>query len=158
ALRLGYVRCLGAFLPLRNFEFDLIAFLQALIAFGTNCAVVNKYIGPVFPPDESITFCVVKPLYCAFHTIHLPAPPHRHIPCHHTCLSKLCIFILRRLAISVKARGGVLACIHAGFNVYCRNQSTPAMVLPSRIFPRMIIRTAADKGNSRFRIASSLSG
>jgi hypothetical protein len=61
----GYLICLRSFVSLNNVKVDFIAFLQTLISIELNGAEVHKYIGPAFPPDESISFCVVKPLHLA---------------------------------------------------------------------------------------------
>jgi hypothetical protein len=75
----GHIRSLGAFGTLGNLEFDLVAFLQTLIAFGGNGAVVNEDVWlPILPSDKPIALGVVKPLDGTFQTFHwsplLPAP------------------------------------------------------------------------------------
>ncbi len=68
ALRaLIHVRGLWTLLPLCDFEFHFIAFLQALIALGGDGAVVNKNVGPIGTSDESVPLRVIEPLDCAFH-------------------------------------------------------------------------------------------
>ena len=42
-----YVRSLRAFLTLSDFELDLIAFLQTLVALRGDSAVVHKHIRPI---------------------------------------------------------------------------------------------------------------
>src|SRR5437899_11942570 len=61
---------LGTFLALGDLELNLIAFLQALVAFGGDRAVVHKHIGPVRTTNEPVTFRVIEPLYGSFHTLH----------------------------------------------------------------------------------------
>jgi hypothetical protein len=61
---------LRSLLPFGDFEFHRIAFLQTLIAFRTNGAVMHKYIGAIRPPDESITFRVIEPLDRTFQPFH----------------------------------------------------------------------------------------
>src|SRR5437764_6828788 len=68
----AYVGGLWSFLPLDDFEFHWIAFLQALVALARNRAVVDKHVGPVIASDEPIAFCIVEPLYGAFQPIHVP--------------------------------------------------------------------------------------
>jgi hypothetical protein len=69
---LGYVRCLGAFLPLRDFKFDLVALLQTLVALRGYCAVVHKHVRlPIVATDEPVPFRVVEPLHRAFQTFHV---------------------------------------------------------------------------------------
>jgi hypothetical protein len=54
---------LGAFFALNDVEFDLVPFLEALIAVQLNGAIVHEYIGTIFPPDEPISLGVVEPLH-----------------------------------------------------------------------------------------------
>jgi hypothetical protein len=65
----GGLRSLGA---LGDFELDRVAFLQALVALGTDRAVVYENIGAVGAADEPIALCVVKPLHRAFQSFHVP--------------------------------------------------------------------------------------
>ena len=65
----GGLRSLGTF---GDFELDRVAFLQALIAFRTDRAVVYENIGAVGAADEPVALCVVKPLHCAFQSFHVP--------------------------------------------------------------------------------------
>ena len=53
-------------LTLYNLEFHIVSLLQALVAFGLDCAEVNEHIWPIVASNEPITFCIVKPLYFAF--------------------------------------------------------------------------------------------
>jgi hypothetical protein len=66
---------LRAFLALHNFELYLIAFLQALVAFRLYGAVMDENIGTVLLANESESFCIVKPLNCAFNACHLHTFP-----------------------------------------------------------------------------------
>src|SRR5207244_524205 len=70
-LDLGYVRSLRALLTLHNLELDLISLLETLITFGSDCAVVYEDVGTAFVTDKTVTFGVVKPLYCSFQTFHV---------------------------------------------------------------------------------------
>ena len=72
--RLNDVRRLRSFLSLHDLELDGIAFLKAFIAFGRNCTVVNKYIGPIITPDKSVTLRVIEPLDGSFQSFHVRPP------------------------------------------------------------------------------------
>src|ERR1700719_3519263 len=75
ALRgLGYIRGLRSFLTLGNFELYRIAFLQALVAFGANRAVVDKYVWPIRAADEPVSLGVIEPLHSSFHAFHVKPP------------------------------------------------------------------------------------
>jgi hypothetical protein len=62
---------LRAFLPLDDFEFHLIAFLQALVALGIDSAVVNENIRTIIAPNESEPFGIVEPLDRSSQTSHV---------------------------------------------------------------------------------------
>src|ERR1700758_152259 len=51
---LGHVRSLRAFLTFSDFEFHLVAFLQAFIPLGGNRAVMHKNIRAIRAPDEPV--------------------------------------------------------------------------------------------------------
>ena len=70
----GRLRALLAFC---DFEFDRVAFLQALVALRSDCAVVYKNVGTISAPDEPVSLCVVEPLDRAFQTFHVPTPSFR---------------------------------------------------------------------------------
>ena len=53
---------LGAFLAFNDVELDLIAFFERFVPIQLNRRVVDEYIRPVFPSDESVALGVVKPL------------------------------------------------------------------------------------------------
>jgi hypothetical protein len=55
-----------------DFELHCVAFLQALVSFGRDRAVVNENIGPVGAADETISFSVVEPLDGSFQAFHVP--------------------------------------------------------------------------------------
>ena len=61
---------LGAFLPLDDVEFHIIAFFQSLVAIQLNCRVVNENIWPVVASDESVALGVIEPLHFAFELSH----------------------------------------------------------------------------------------
>src|SRR5271165_1400708 len=68
----GDVRCLGAFLPLHNLNLHCIAFLQALVALGSDRAVMDKDVRATLSSEEPVSFRIVKPLDGAFQTFHVP--------------------------------------------------------------------------------------
>jgi hypothetical protein len=57
---------LRAFCALDNVKLDLIAFLEALVAFALDGTVMNKDIGSVVTPEETVSLCIVEPLDCTF--------------------------------------------------------------------------------------------
>ena len=65
----GGLRSLGAF---GDFELDRVAFLQALVAFGTYCAVMHENIGTLGATDEPVALSIIKPLHRAFQSFHVP--------------------------------------------------------------------------------------
>ena len=69
---LAYVRRLRSFLTLGDFELHLVTFLQALVSFRTDRAVVNKNIRAICTPDEPVAFRVIEPLNGSFQTFHVP--------------------------------------------------------------------------------------
>jgi hypothetical protein len=58
-------------LSLNNLKLNRVTFLQALITFGRNRAVVHEYIRSVVTADEAVTFCVIEPLHRAFQPFHV---------------------------------------------------------------------------------------
>jgi len=65
------VRGLRAFLSLSDFEFHSVTFLQALVAFGSNCAVMHKDIRSILTADESVTLGIIEPLDRTFQSFHV---------------------------------------------------------------------------------------
>jgi len=73
---------LRAFWALSYFKFNLISFLQALVAFRRNCAVVHKYICSIFAADKTVSLGIVEPLYRTFQAFHLRPLGHgKFRPC-----------------------------------------------------------------------------
>lgn len=66
---------LGAFGTFDDVELYFVPFFEALVALTLNGTVVNEDIGPTFPAEESIAFCVVEPLYGAFILTHVNVLP-----------------------------------------------------------------------------------
>jgi len=58
------------------FELNRVPFLQALVSFACDGAVVDKNICSVITSDESITLGIVEPLNGTFQTFHVR--PLRH--------------------------------------------------------------------------------
>jgi hypothetical protein len=52
-------------------KLDLIAFLQALIPFGRDRAVVNEDVSAIFAADKTVSLGIIEPLYRTFQTFHL---------------------------------------------------------------------------------------
>lgn len=78
-LRLGYILSLGAFLPLDNFEFNIIAFLEAFVAFRLDGTVVDEHIRAVIATDEAEALCVIEPFDFTFDSGHVPCSTDRNI-------------------------------------------------------------------------------
>jgi hypothetical protein len=70
-LALGYVFSLGAFLPLDDFKLNVIAFLQALVAFRLDGAVVDEHVRAVIPSDETEALRVIEPFHFTFNSRHV---------------------------------------------------------------------------------------
>ncbi len=69
-----YVGCLRALVPLNDFEFNAITFLERLIAVGGDGRIVHEHIGAVVPADKSVPFRVIKPFHLTSH-FQLSLPP-----------------------------------------------------------------------------------
>src|SRR6476646_10835647 len=50
---LGYALCLRAFLSLNNFEFNVIALLEAFVSLRLDGTVVDEHIRAVIPADKA---------------------------------------------------------------------------------------------------------
>jgi len=53
---------------LNNLELNRIPFLQALVALGSDCAIVHENISAVVPSNKAITLGVIEPLNRTFQT------------------------------------------------------------------------------------------
>ena len=53
--RFGHIRCLRPFRALHYFEFDRISFLQRTVTLADDRRIMYEHIGPVVPPDESVS-------------------------------------------------------------------------------------------------------
>jgi hypothetical protein len=107
----GYVGSLRAFLTLDNLEFDLVAFLQALVSLNCNCAVVNEDIRAVIPADEPVSLRIVEPLDGSFHAFHV-RPPLLRSPRNGVDpeISAKCVGIVLRAGCTVKELGHMTGC------------------------------------------------
>jgi len=102
---LGYVGRLWSFLALHNFELDLVALLQTLIAFAGDGAIVNEHVRSIIAAEEAVSLRIVEPLHSAFQTIHVRPPFSCRFPqkgaISRTC--KKCVRIVLPRGWSVKA-------------------------------------------------------
>lgn len=62
---------LGALLSLDDLKLYLVAFLQALVTFVLNGAVMDENIRSVIATNKSEAFGIVEPLHCTFQTRHV---------------------------------------------------------------------------------------
>jgi hypothetical protein len=67
--RFGHVRRLGSFRALHDLKFYRISFLERPVSIADDRRVMYEYIGPIFPPYESVTFGIIKPLNCSLHFV-----------------------------------------------------------------------------------------
>jgi hypothetical protein len=75
---------LRAFLSLDNFEFDVIALLEALISLRLDGTVVDEHIGPIISADKAEALCVIEPFHFSFNSRHVPysgRPPGYTVDC-----------------------------------------------------------------------------
>jgi hypothetical protein len=66
----GYALGLQTLRPLLHFEFDRLAFIEALVALGLDRRKVDEYILARLPLDESVSLRSVKPLYRTLFSAH----------------------------------------------------------------------------------------
>jgi hypothetical protein len=69
---LGYAFRLRAFLSLNNFEFDVIALLEALVSLRLDGTIVDEHIRAVIPADKAEALCVIEPFNFTFNSRHVP--------------------------------------------------------------------------------------
>src|SRR5258708_28823684 len=77
---LGYIGRLRPLLSLDDLKLHLVALLQAFVALGGDCAVVNENIRSIVAAEEAVTLGVVEPLDGAFQTFHVRPPLFLRIP------------------------------------------------------------------------------
>lgn len=68
----GYALCLRAFLSLNNFEFNVIALLEAFVSLRLDGTVVDEHIRAVIPADKAEALCVIEPFHFTFNSRHVP--------------------------------------------------------------------------------------
>jgi hypothetical protein len=56
------IRSLGSLGSLHYLKFDCISFLKSAITVSDDRGIMNEDIGPIFTPDETVSFRVVEPL------------------------------------------------------------------------------------------------
>jgi hypothetical protein len=69
---LGHALCLRAFLSLNNFEFNVIALLEAFVSLRLDGTVVDEHIRAVIPADKAEALCVIEPFHFTFNSRHVP--------------------------------------------------------------------------------------
>ena len=69
---LGHAFCLRTLLSLNNFEFNVIALLEALISLRLDGTVVDEHIRAVIPADKAEALCVIEPFHFTFNSRHVP--------------------------------------------------------------------------------------
>src|SRR6476646_2411066 len=69
---LGYALGLRAFLSLNNFEFNVIALLEAFVSLRLDGTVVDEHIRAVIPADKAEALCVIEPFHFTFNSRHVP--------------------------------------------------------------------------------------
>ena len=77
-MRFSNVVSLGAFLPLNNFELNIIAFLEAFVAFRLDGTVVDEHIRAVIAADKAEALCIVEPFHFTFNSGHVPCSTDRN--------------------------------------------------------------------------------
>ena len=61
-----------AFLSLNDFEFNIIALLEALVTLRLDGTIVDEHIRAVIPADKAEALCVIEPFHFAFNSRHDP--------------------------------------------------------------------------------------
>jgi hypothetical protein len=64
--RLSHICSLRSLGALHYLELDYIVFLQTLVAFGSDRAVVDENVRTIIAAKKAVSLGVVKPLYDAF--------------------------------------------------------------------------------------------
>src|SRR5208283_3912506 len=65
-LHLHHIRSLRPFLTINDLKFDHVAFLQALVALGSQSAVVHEHVRAILPADKAKAFRIVEPFDGSF--------------------------------------------------------------------------------------------
>lgn len=69
---LGHALCLRAFLSLNNFEFNVIALLEALVSLRLDGTIVDEHIRAIISADKAEALCVIEPFHFTFNSRHVP--------------------------------------------------------------------------------------
>ena len=69
---LCHTLCLRTFLSLNNFEFNVIALLEALISLRLDGTVVDEHVRAVIPADKAEALRVIEPFNFTFNSRHVP--------------------------------------------------------------------------------------
>jgi hypothetical protein len=69
---LGNALCLRAFLSLNDFEFNIIALLEALVSLRLDGTIVDEHIRAIIPADKAEALCVIEPFHFTFNSRHVP--------------------------------------------------------------------------------------
>jgi hypothetical protein len=69
---LGNALCLRAFLSLHDFEFNIIALLEALVSLRLDGTIVDEHIRAVISADKAEALCVIEPFHFTFNSRHVP--------------------------------------------------------------------------------------
>ena len=69
---LGNALCLRAFLSLHDFEFNVIALLEALVSLRLDGTIVDEHIRAVIPAYKAEALCVIEPFNFTFNSRHVP--------------------------------------------------------------------------------------
>jgi hypothetical protein len=63
---------LRAFLSLNNFEFNVIALLEAFVSLRLDGTIVDEHIRAVIPANKAEALCVIEPFHFTFNSRHVP--------------------------------------------------------------------------------------
>ena len=129
------IRSLRTFGALGDLELNLIAFLQALVSFRRNRAVVHKDVSSIFAADKTVPLGIVEPLHRTFQAFHLRPLRARTLPVASRASRFSAIF--RLLEEAVKRHKSPTRIKRSSYPRRFRvphfwlSQSTPEMVLAS---------------------------
>jgi hypothetical protein len=69
---LGNALCLRAFLSLNDFEFNIIALLEALVSLRLDGTIVDEHIRAIISADKAEALSVIEPFHFTFNSRHVP--------------------------------------------------------------------------------------
>ncbi len=61
-----------AFLSLNDFEFNIIALLEALVSLRLDGTIVDEHIRAIISADKAEALCVIEPFHFTFNSRHVP--------------------------------------------------------------------------------------